>query len=103
MIEVSQPDVRSEARRDDQIRYAQGTDPYARPQVEGTIGNSPVPTARPLPKLIAIEPLNHGFAVTVGCQRFAIETVDALLNRLNVYLKNPVETENNWLRGDWKW
>lgn len=103
MNEVPQPEVRPELRRDGENRYAQGTDGYARPQVEGTIGNDPLPTSRPLPKPIAIEPLNHGFAVTVGCQRFAIESVDALLHRLNVYLKDPTETESMWLRGEWKW
>jgi hypothetical protein len=84
--------------------YAQGTEDYARPQVQGTIGDASLPTpARPLPKPITIEPLNHGYAITVGCQRFAIETVDALLHRLNVYLKDPMETESRWLRGEWKW
>lgn len=103
MNEAPLPEVRPELTRDAENRYGEGNAQYARPQVEGTIGNDPLPTSRPLPRSIAIDPLNHGFAVTVGCQRFAIESVDALLHRLNVYLKNPMETESMWLRGDWKW
>lgn len=57
----------------------------------------------PLPRQININPLNHGFHVIVGCQAFAVETVDALLHRLGVYLKDPLETENKWMRGEWKW
>lgn len=57
----------------------------------------------PLKRPINIQPLNHGFLVNVGCQAFAVETVDALLHRLGVYLKNPYETEQKWLSGEWKW
>lgn len=56
-----------------------------------------------LPKQISITPLNHGFHVVVGCQVFAVETIDALLHRLSVYLKDPSETERRWMSGEWKW
>ena len=36
-------------------------------------------------------------------QRFAIENVDALLNRLGGYLKDPAGTEQKWLGGELKW
>lgn len=56
----------------------------------------------PMPRPVSIQPVNHGFVVTVGCQTFAVETVDALLHRLSVYLKNPSEAEAKWLSGEWK-
>ncbi len=75
-----------------------------RPQVQGGgIEMQMPPPAKPIAKQVVIEQVHHGFIVSVGCQRFAIESVDALLHRLNVYLKDPYETEARWLRGEWKW
>jgi len=65
-------------------------------------GQQPLPPKRNKPRLISIQPLDHGFNVVVGCQNFAVESVDALIHRLNVYLKNPDDTEQKWLSGKWK-
>lgn len=73
--------------------------------IEGGIAGASLPT--PLPRHIAkpinILPLNHGFHVVVGCQEFAVESVDTLLHRLNIYLKDPADAEQKWLSGEWKW
>jgi hypothetical protein len=47
---------------------------------------------------INIEPLNYGFIVRVGCQSFAIETPDKLIEKLTGYLKDPKKTETKWQR-----
>jgi len=62
----------------------------------------PLPPRRQKARLIQIQQLDHGFHVEVGCQNFAVESVDALIHRLNVYLKNPEDAEQKWLTGDWK-
>lgn len=51
-------------------------------------------------KSVRIAPLNHGFVVEVGCQSFAIESVDKVTTLLNAYLKHPVETETAWLKNN---
>jgi hypothetical protein len=83
-----------------------GVDQYAaRPGQENNGSSMPPlpPLAKPLPRQICINPLNHGFHVIVGCQAFAVESVDALLHRLNIYLKDPGEQERKWMAGEWKW
>jgi len=62
----------------------------------------PLPPKRNKPRPISIQPLDHGFNVQVGCQVFAVESVDALIHRLTVYMKNPDDTEQKWLSGEWK-
>lgn len=47
---------------------------------------------------INIEPLNYGFIVRVGCQTFAIETPDKLIEKLTGYLKDPSTVERKWQR-----
>ena len=47
---------------------------------------------------INITPLNYGFIVKVGCQTFAIETTETLLDKLNGYLKDPTNVERKWQR-----
>lgn len=53
-------------------------------------------------RTITIRPLNYGYEVTVGCQTFAIETVDSLLGNLDTYLRNPAEIEKKWLAGKYQ-
>lgn len=48
---------------------------------------------------IEIVPKGYGFVVTVGCQEFAIETKERLLEKLTSYLFNPAETEQKWFDG----
>ena len=47
--------------------------------------------------LICIEPLDFGYTVSIGCQKFAVESVDCLIQKLGAYLKNPEVVEKDWL------
>lgn len=49
---------------------------------------------------INIRPLNHGYVVNIGCQTFAIESIEKLIINLETYLKNPNETEKEWFSGN---
>lgn len=60
------------------------------------------PRAPNLARPIQIEQLNHGYIVTVGCQKFAIENREALLHRLASYLSNPEQIEREWQSGKLK-
>jgi len=40
--------------------------------------------------------LDYGYAVNVGCQAFAIENVDTLINMIGKYLKDPKTVEKQW-------
>lgn len=48
---------------------------------------------------INIQPMDFGFLVRVGCQSFAIESVDKLISNLNEYLKDPQKVEKSWFGG----
>jgi hypothetical protein len=65
-------------------------------------GRLPIPE-RPLGKMVTIEPVNHGYVVTVGRQRFAVEHLESLLHRLGDYLRDPMTVEGKWLSGELKW
>ena len=49
---------------------------------------------------INIRPLNHGYVVNIGCQTFAIESVDKLVSNIEKYLNSPIETEKEWFSGN---
>ena len=51
---------------------------------------------------ICIDPLNHGYIVVIGCQRFAIEDKGKLLLHLEKYLSDPSKIESLWLSGNYK-
>jgi len=76
------------------IREATGNPPDMAP--------TPLPPAPAIARPITIQSANHGFFVSVGCQSFAVESLDALLHRLGTYLRNPSEIEHKWLAGEWK-
>lgn len=46
---------------------------------------------------ITIHPLHYGFNVKIGCQNFAVETVDKLIKNLEAYLNDPLGTQRKWL------
>jgi len=50
-------------------------------------------------KRITIEQLDFGYTVTVGCQKFAIESSDKLVLNLAEYLKDPNGVERKWFEG----
>lgn len=72
------------------------------PQHVGGYADGSIPPYQSPGKPVTIQPVHHGFFVSVGCQQFAVETVDALLHRLGGYLKNPGETEKMWMSGNLK-
>jgi hypothetical protein len=45
---------------------------------------------------ISIIPLNYGYIVEVGCQRFAVGHVENLIERISAYLRNPREVITQW-------
>lgn len=47
---------------------------------------------------IRINQLDHGYMVTCGCQTFAIENADKLINKLNQYLHDPQATEDKYYK-----
>ena len=50
-----------------------------------------------LPKYqIFINPLDYGYMIEVGCQRFAIENVETLITKVSAYLRNPQEVITQW-------
>ena len=69
-----------------------------------SLANEPIPE-RPIAensnqsKRINIEPLNYGYIVTVGCQKFAIESSEKLVLNLAEYLKDPNGVERKWFEG----
>lgn len=47
---------------------------------------------------ITIHHLDFGYNVKIGCQNFAIETVETLIKNLDAYLKDPSGTEKKWMK-----
>lgn len=70
-------------------------------------GNAEVqaPTMPPqnIARGIQIQPINHGFLVKINCQEFAVESKEALLHRLGLYLSDPNKVEQDWMSGKIKW
>lgn len=60
-------------------------------------GNGAMPS-RPQNNIrdIQIIQLDHGYVVSVGCQRFAIESSTQLIVKLQEYILNPAATEQKW-------
>jgi len=46
---------------------------------------------------VSIHPLDYGWNVKIGCQNFAVETVEKLIKNLEAYLKDPSGTERQWM------
>lgn len=51
-----------------------------------------------VPIEIVITSLNHGYQVRVGCQTFAFENEQTMLNNIKAYLKNPQIVAENWFK-----
>ena len=49
---------------------------------------------------ISIRQLSYGYMVNIGCQDFAIETADKLIEYLTKYINKPDETEKDWYNGN---
>lgn len=61
---------------------------------------APAPTRPTKMRPVTIEQLDYGYLVHVGCQRFAVETHEKVINALNEYMSNPYETEKKWFSGE---
>lgn len=64
----------------------EGQEPNDRPQL----------ISEDKPQNIVIHSLNYGYTVKVGCQTFAVETVDKLIKNLKEYQIHPHATERKW-------
>ena len=47
---------------------------------------------------INIEQMDYGYIVRVGCQTFAVETIEKVINNLVDYLQDPGKTEQEWYK-----
>lgn len=45
---------------------------------------------------INIEQLDFGYIVRVGCQTFAVESIEKVVANLEAYLKDPKDIEKQW-------
>lgn len=48
---------------------------------------------------INIQSLNYGYLVRVGCQTFAIETTEKLIQAFSAYVRNPEHIQKQWFAG----
>jgi hypothetical protein len=74
----------------------------SQPSQGGSMSDEPMPQTTQLARNINITPLHYGYMVDVGCQRFAVESVDKLLKYLGEYLKDPQAVEKAWFSGELK-
>jgi len=49
-------------------------------------------------KNINIHALDYGYNVKIGCQNFAVETVEKLIKNLEAYMNDPQGTERKWMK-----
>lgn len=54
------------------------------------------------PYAISIEAMDHGYLLRIGCKSFCFETYEKLFLYLGMYLKNPAEVEEQWIKGELK-
>jgi hypothetical protein len=47
---------------------------------------------------LTIRQLDFGYIVNAGCQTFAIESADKLLEKLTEYINEPAKTEEKWFK-----
>lgn len=50
------------------------------------------------PNNIIIHTMDYGYNVKIGCQIFAVESIDKLIDNIKAYLENPSETEKKWTK-----
>ena len=76
------------------------SEPHANRQIE-RLRNAPIPEGQSAQaREINIRPLNYGYVVNIGCQMFAIESVEKLISNLEKYLNSPNESEKEWFSGN---
>lgn len=56
----------------------------------------------PKAREVSVEQLDYGYCVRVGCQIFAIESLDKVLTMLTTYLHEPDKLEQSWRDGTLK-
>ena len=47
---------------------------------------------------VTIHSLDFGYNVKIGCQNFAVETVEKLIKNLEAFLNDPRGTEKKWTK-----
>ena len=47
---------------------------------------------------VTIHSLDFGYNVKIGCQNFAVETVEKLIKNLEAFLNDPRGTERKWTK-----
>jgi len=58
-----------------------------------------VNNGKPTIREINIQQLSHGYIIRVGCQTFAIETSEKLIQKLTAYINCPDKVEQDWKAG----
>lgn len=58
------------------------------------------PDKLPRMREVEIVEIDHGYIVSVGCQKFAIGTKSELIAKLTEYILEPKKTELNWFKGE---
>jgi len=53
-------------------------------------------------RTVGIDQLDFGYIVRVGCQSFAIQSIDVVIEMLNEYLHTPSAVEAKWRAGELK-
>lgn len=48
--------------------------------------------------VIHIQILSYGYSLNIGCQSFAFEDLDKMMNNLKAYLKEPNKVGNEWMK-----
>ena len=57
--------------------------------------------AMPMPqnkRQISVEPMDLGYIVRVGCQTFAVETKESLIEKFTKYINDPIGVEKEWMK-----
>jgi hypothetical protein len=47
-------------------------------------------------RAFTVQPLDHGYVIQVGCNSFAIESKERLIEKLAAYITDPAGTEMKW-------
>ena len=63
-----------------------------------TCGNDTIAKYPSKARQITIEQMDFGYIVRVGCQTYAIETIEKIMINLGDYLKDPGKVEGEWYK-----
>ncbi len=66
---------------------------------DGDIDNGPISSSNNKINEVNIRQLDYGYVVTVGCQIFAFETPEKLIEKLTAYVNCPNKVVAEWKAG----